>query len=184
MNSHDAQASDAELLARAGAGDRQAFDQIVMRRGGFALRVARRLSGDATLAEDLVQEALVRAWRQAPSYDSRRGRFTTWLYRILVNLWVDERRRRWPEPLPADLDPPDPAHAAEERLALEQRDRALLQTLQRLPPRERAATTLIYDEGLTGAEAARALGTSVKAIERLLARARRNLRESLERAEL
>jgi RNA polymerase sigma-70 factor, ECF subfamily len=172
---------DADLLARAAAGDQGAFAEIVRRRGPFALRVALRLTRNPAVAEDLVQEAMVRAWHRAGRFDSRRGRFTTWLYRVVVNLCLDECRRQRPEPLPADFEPADPAGSAEEPLAAEQRERALALTLQQLPARHRAAITLVYDEGLSGAEAARVLGTSTKGIERLLARARESLRARLDR---
>jgi RNA polymerase sigma-70 factor, ECF subfamily len=179
MRTADADVPDAGLLTLAAGGDRGAFDELVRRHGAFALRVAARLAGNPAAAEDLVQEALMRAWRQAARFDPRRGRFTTWLYRILVNLCLDERRRPAAEPLPADFDPPDPAGGADMPLAADQSERALLLSLQQLPPRQRAAITLVYDEGLSGAEAARILGTSLKALERLLARARAAIRERL-----
>jgi RNA polymerase sigma-70 factor, ECF subfamily len=181
MRTHYADVPDGDLLVHASAGDRGAFDEIVRRHGPFALRVAMRLTRNPTLAEDLVQEAMLRAWHRAARFDSGRGRFTTWLYRILVNLCLDERRRQRPEPLPEDHDPPDPAGAADEALAVEQRELALVRTLEQLPPRQRTAVTLVYDEGMSGTEAARVLGSSTKAVERLLAHARRSIREQLKK---
>jgi RNA polymerase sigma-70 factor, ECF subfamily len=183
MRTNYADVPDGDLLERASAGERGAFDEIVKRRGPFALRVAMRLTRNPAIAEDLVQEAMMRAWHRAARFDSRRGRFTTWLYRILVNLCLDERRRQRPEPLSEDLDPPDPAGAADEPLAAEQRDLALVRTLEQLPPRQRAAITLVYDEGMSGAEVARVLGASTKAVERLLARARDSIRKQLRKDE-
>jgi RNA polymerase sigma-70 factor, ECF subfamily len=174
-----AAAPDAELISWSAHGDRRAFDEIVTRHGPFALRVALRLVPDASLAEELVQEAMVRAWSQARHFDPRRARFTTWLYRILVNRSIDYRRRPLPEPLPEDFDPVDPAAGADERMALDERHAALARALRDLPARQRAAMTLVYDEGLSSAEAARVLGLSAKAVERLLARARAFLRERL-----
>jgi RNA polymerase sigma-70 factor, ECF subfamily len=181
MSTNFAPVPDADLLARASAGDRGAFNEIVRRHGAFALRVATRLTRNPAVAEDLVQEAMVRAWRRAARFDSRRARFTTWLYRILVNLCVDERRRQWPEPLPVDLDPPDPGGAADEPLSAWQREIALARSLEQLPPRQRAAIALVYEENMSGAEAARVLGTSTKALERLLARARDSMRQHLKK---
>ena len=71
-------AADADLLCWSAAGDRQAFDEIVARHGPFALRVAMRLVANPAAAEDIVQEAMVRAWSQATQFDPRRARFTTW----------------------------------------------------------------------------------------------------------
>jgi RNA polymerase sigma-70 factor (ECF subfamily) len=102
------------------------------------------------------------------------------MYRIVVNLSIDWRRRARTEPLPEHFDPVDPSAGAEETMELEERRAALGKALDGLPVRQRAALTLVYDEGLSGAEAAQALGVSAKAVERLLARARAALRERLQ----
>jgi RNA polymerase sigma-70 factor (ECF subfamily) len=173
------EASDPELLHWSAGGDRRAFGEVVTRHGPFALRVAARLVADTHTAEDLVQEAMVRAWSQAANFDPRRARFATWLYRIVVNLCIDYRRRVQPEPLPDNFDPVDTAPTADEALAASQRRAALAKALGDLPVRQRAAMTLVYDEGLSGAEAGQILGVSTKAVERLLARARGTLRDRL-----
>lgn len=172
-------APDADLLSWSAIGDRRAFDEIVTRHGPFALRVAMRLIPDPPVAEDVVQEAMVRAWSQARHFDPGRARFTTWLYRIVVNLCIDQRRRTQPDPMPDDFDPPDPAAGVDEMMEANERHATLARALKTLPVRQRAAMTLVYDEGMSGAEAARILGLSAKAVERLLARARAYLRERL-----
>lgn len=174
-----AEAPDAELVAWSAGGDRRAFDEIVIRHGPFALRVASRLIPDPSTAEDLVQEAMVRAWERTSRFDPRRGLFTTWLYRIVVNLCIDYRRRKQPEPIPDDFDPADPTVGADTVLEINERDMALATALRELPARQRAAMALVYDEDMSGAEAARVLGLSAKAVERLLARARSYLRGRL-----
>ena len=173
-------ADDVELLSWSGAGDRRAFDEIVARHGAFALRVALRVVRNRSTAEDLVQEAMVRAWSQAKHFDPRRARFTTWLYRIVMNLCIDQARRVQPVALPADFNPADPATSAADMIEAGQRDALLAAAVSELPVNQRAALTLVYDEGISGAEAARVLGLSAKAVERLLARARAYLRERLE----
>jgi RNA polymerase sigma-70 factor, ECF subfamily len=170
---------DAELLARSASGDRQAFDGIVARYGPLALRLAARIAPDRQSAEDIAQEAMIRVWHRAADFDSRRARFTTWLYRIVVNLCIDLRRRPKSEPLPEHFDMPDPAAGAEETLEREERGAALARAMDDLTAGQRAALTLVYDEGLSGAEAAEVLGVTTKAVERLLARARSHLRERL-----
>lgn len=172
-------APDATLVCWSASGDRRAFDEIVTRHGPFALRVAARLIPDQRAAEDVVQEAMVRAWSQSSQFDAERARFTTWLYRIVVNLCIDHRRRVQPQSLPEDFDPADPALGALELMEVGERDATLARELRKLPARQRAAMTLVYDEGLSGVEAARVLGLSAKAVERLLARARAYLREVL-----
>ena len=171
------EAPDATLVSWSASGDRRAFDEIVIRYGPFALRVASRLIPDLRAAEDVAQEAMVRAWSQSSQFDSTRARFTTWLYRIIVNLCIDHRRRVQPEPMPEHFDPVDPAAGVVEMMEVLERDATLARELSKLPVRQRAAMTLVYDEGLSGAEAGRVLGLSTKAVERLLARARAYLRE-------
>ncbi len=174
---HDDDAAD--LLARSARGDRRAFDEIVARYGPVALRVAARMAPDRQSAEDIAQEAMVRIWRRAGEFDTRRARFTTWLYRIVVNLCIDLSRKPRPVALPDDFDPVDPSAGAAESVEADERRAALVRAIDELPSGQRAALTLVYDEGLSGAEAARVLGVSTKAVERLLARARARLRELL-----
>jgi RNA polymerase sigma-70 factor (ECF subfamily) len=176
-------APDPDLIRWSAEGDRRAFDEIVTRHGAFALRVAARLVADRSAAEDVAQEAMVRAWAQADRFDPQRANFTTWLYRIVTNLCIDQSRRRRPEPMPEHFDPIDPAAGAEEMLEVDERDLAITQALGDLPARQRAVMTLVYDEGLSGADAARVLGLSAKAVERLLARARAFLRDRLQSKE-
>jgi RNA polymerase sigma-70 factor, ECF subfamily len=171
--------SDADLLAWSAKGDRRAFEEIIIRYGPFALRVAARLVPESWIAEDLAQDAMVRAWSQAGTFDPRRAQFKTWLYRIVVNLCIDQRRRVRPEPMPENFDPADPAAGPDEVMAAGERYAALARAFKDLPVRQRAVLTLVYDEGMSGAEAARVLGLSAKAVERLLARARTHLRERL-----
>lgn len=178
-DSHTDDDCDAVLLSRSASGDRSAFDRIVARYGPVALRLASRIAPDRQSAEDIAQEAMVRMWHRAADFDARRARFTTWLYRIVVNLCIDLRRRPRPVPLPEHFDAADPAAGAEEALEHDERRAALARAMEDLTEGQRAALTLIYDEGLSGAEAAEALGVTVKAVERLLSRARAHLRERL-----
>ena len=172
-------ASDADLLSRSAAGDARAFDEIVSRHGPRALRLAARLLPDPAVAEDVVQEAMIRTWSQASRFDPDRARFSTWLHRIVVNLCIDYRRRGRFEPLPDEFDPVDEDMSVDEKLSAEQRRSALISALQHLPPRYRAILALVYDEGLSGAEAARTIGVSAKTVERVLSRARGLLRDRL-----
>jgi RNA polymerase sigma-70 factor, ECF subfamily len=160
-------------------GDTKAFDAIVERHGPFALRVARRLVADRSLAEDVVQEAMIRAWTQSRQFNAGRARFTTWLYRIVMNLCIDHRRRKRPQPISEGFDPIDPTAEVSDVIEADDMQITLARALDVLPGKQRAAMTLVYDEGLSGAEAARILGLSAKAVERLLARARALIRARL-----
>ncbi|MDO9706814.1 sigma-70 family RNA polymerase sigma factor [Paracraurococcus lichenis] len=176
------EASDATLMRWAAAGDRAAFGVLVERHGERALRIALRVLHDPAEAEEVAQEAFLRAWQAAAGFDPARAQFTTWLHRIVLNLAIDRTRRRAAAPeaggaaLLALADPgpgPEAAAAAAEDRA------ALAAALAQLPARQRAAIALAYEEGLSGAEAAAALDVSERALEGLLRRARLMLRRIL-----
>jgi len=170
---------DADLMASSAAGDRRAFGELVSRHGSFALRVACKVVSDTSIAEEIVQEAMVRAWEQSTHFEPSRARFSTWLYRIVMNMCLDHRRRIRPAAMPEGFEPVDPTSSVQDKLELDERDSALARAMKALPASQRAAMALVYEEGMSGAEAASIMGVSAKAVERHLARARTSLRESL-----
>lgn len=170
---------DAGLVTRVAGGDRTAYAQLVLRHADRFLRLAERLLGERAEAEDAVQDAFGRLWIRADSFDPARARFTTWFYRVVANACHDRLRRRRTEPLPAAWDAADPAPDAEAGVAAGQRAAAVQTALAALPERQRLAMVLSYYEELSNEEAAAAMDVSVKALESLLVRARRTLRESL-----
>jgi RNA polymerase sigma-70 factor (ECF subfamily) len=174
-------ADDDALLASSGEGDQRAFQTLVVRHLARALSLARRMTGNVAEAEDVAQEAFLRAWQKAPDWRVGEARFSTWLYRVVVNLCLDRKRRKPMAPLEAAGDPLDPAPSAELRLAEDQRAQIVATALAALPDRQRAALVLSYYEGVSNVEAAETLGVSVSALESLLVRARKTLRAELER---
>jgi RNA polymerase sigma-70 factor (ECF subfamily) len=176
--------TDDELMQRAGFGERAAFAELVSRYLGRAEALAGRITGNKSDAEEIVQEAFLRTWLKAPewgAHDPRpgRARFSTWFYRVLVNLCIDRRRRPSPVPLEAAADVADPDPGAFERLARDESAAQVAAAIAELPERQRAALALSYFEGMSNAEAALVLEVSVGALESLLVRARRNLRDVL-----
>lgn len=168
-------------MARVSAGDAHAFRLLVVRHADRALATAWRMSANRSDAEDLVQEAFLRVWRSAASYQAERARFTTWLHRMVVNLAVDRWRRRRPTvELEAANDVPDPAPDAQLVAEASEDAAAVSAALAALPERQRMAVALCYYEGMSNAEAAAALGVPVGALEALLVRARRRLRTLLQ----
>ena len=109
-NLHDMDDPDGLLVRRARRGDRDAFERLVERHQHRLYTLAARLTGSRADAEDAVQEALIRAWLNLPTF--RGGAlFSTWLYRICVNAAHDLRSKRRPEPSEAAVETPDPRNA-------------------------------------------------------------------------
>jgi RNA polymerase sigma-70 factor (ECF subfamily) len=175
----DGEADEQALIAAVARGDRAAYRGLADRHLRPILRYATRLLGDAHEAEDVTQETFLRLWQHAARYEPRGGKPSTWLYRIAHNLCVDRLRRRRDHEGGAAIE-----HAAGgERPsgAFAQRELAaqVEHALGRLPERQRAAVLLVHHEGLTMAEAAEVLDCGASAVESLLARGRRALRELL-----
>lgn len=170
---------DEALMAEVAAGSRPAFDALTRRHVPRSLRLAQRIVS-AHDAEEVVQDALVQVWEHAGRWRGDGARFTTWLYRIVVNRSLDYRRRRTFAPIEAAADVPSPLPGAqaivEERQLAAWVDRAIAG----LPERQRAALGLCYYEDMSCAEAARVLQVSVSAMESLLVRARRLIRARLQ----
>jgi RNA polymerase sigma factor (sigma-70 family) len=160
-------------------GDEAAFARLVDRHLARVHALAWRALGVRAEAEDVAQETLLRAWRQLPSWRADGARFSTWLQRVALNL-INDRLRARREQVPVDeIDLPSDAPGPEQRFAQAQRRQRVHAALQALPERQRDALLLCHFEGSGNIEAAATLELSVEALESLLARARRRLRELL-----
>ncbi|MCP9629344.1 RNA polymerase sigma factor [Rhodopseudomonas palustris] len=172
--------SDEALMAAVVAGRQPAFRVLMTRHMPRAIRVAQRIVRNAAEADDIGQEAFLRVWTKAASFDPQVARFTTWLYRIVLNLSFDRSRRPAHAPIEEAAEIASGEPAAVERLITDQQRRALDAAMARLSDRQRGAIALFHMEGLSGDEAARAMGLSPKAFESLLARARLALKKEVE----
>lgn len=170
---------DAELMRRIAAGDRLAYARFVDRHLDRTVAVAQRVLGRRADAEDVAQETFLRVWTQAQRWEPGHGRVSTWLYRITLNLCIDQKRRPVAAPLDDAIDPPDPADPVDERIARAQAEAAVAKAVAALPDRQRDAVALTYQGGLSNQDAASAMGVSVGSLESLLVRARRTLRAAL-----
>jgi RNA polymerase sigma-70 factor, ECF subfamily len=170
--------SDEALMARVARGDERAFQLLSRRHLPAMLGLARRILGNAAEAEDVAQEAFLRVWTHAPRWQPL-AQFRTWLTRVVVNLCLDRKRRApWVE-LEAAGDIVDPAPSAGEKAESDERERMLATAVEKLPARQRSAIVLTYGEGMSNAQVAEVLDTSVSAVETLLVRAKQNLRRAL-----
>ena len=166
--------TDREVMARVARRDEAAFSILVERYGGRLLAVARRLLGSRADAEDAVQRALLQCYTAASSYQPQWA-VSTWLYRILTNVCVDELRRRATRTAyGASRAVLDSARPREPR-----RDLDLHRALARVPREARVLLALRYAEGLSYGELARIRGISVNTVKSQLARGKAVLREEL-----
>jgi RNA polymerase sigma-70 factor, ECF subfamily len=173
---------DDELIARVARGDGAAFARLVGRYRAKLMAMTTRIVGNRAIAEEIVQEAFARAWVNAPKWrprDQSRASFGGWLGRVATNLAIDHTRRARYVPLEEAVEPADPAISADQKLIAAEDRRRLEAALANLPPRQRAAIALTYDQGLSNAAGAEAMEISVGAFELLLVRARRALREAM-----
>ena len=174
--------TDAELVARACAGEVEAFGRLVDRYYDDCTRFARRMLGNRDDAEDALQEAFVNAFRGLRRYRERDA-FRGWLYRIVVNECRRLAARRWRNERRLVHD-----DGTMERLASRADDGGELRdelqvSLARLEPTLREAFLLKYGEELEYVEMARMTGASVSALKMRVKRARDLLRPMLERWE-
>ncbi len=175
--------SDEALMAAIAAGDRFAFAQLVERHLSRTVGLATRVMGSRADGEEIAQEAFARVWSHAgrwrPIGSGGNAQFTTWLYRIAVNLAIDRKRR----PIFAAIDdvdePVDEADDGFKTIHRRQVSDAVTEAMARLPERQRVALALCFFEGMSNIEAGKIMSLSVGAVESLLVRARRALRSDL-----
>lgn len=172
---------DLDLLQRCQRGERAALEELVLRVQDRVYNFAMRASRNPTAAEDITQRVLIKMVRDVGAFRAEAS-FTSWLYRIVVNEWIDERRRlkrwvllpveswgRWRAPQP----PPDTA------VSQGKREDAVLAAVGRLDPKLRAVILLRYLEELSYEEIAAALDCSMGTVASRLSRAHARLRDLL-----
>ena len=173
---------DARLVERACTGDRAAFEMLYHRHRNRIYGLVWRLcGGDSALAEDLLQESFVRAWQKLGSFRGE-SRFTTWLHRLSANVALSDRRIRVRR-----LERETALEGAAERSATGERDvyadkrMDLEQAIAGLPERARTVLVLYDIEGYSHAEVAEIAGMAVGSSKAQLHRARKLVREELEK---
>jgi len=170
---------DEELVRRVGQGDPAAIQAMVARKLPRMLALAQRMLGDPVEAEDVAQEAMLRAWKQAPRWRPGKAKFDTWLHRVGLNLCYDRLRRRREVPTETPPDRPDDGPAPDRGLLAAELGVRVDAALRRLPERQREAIVLCHYQELSNIEAADLMQISVEALESLLSRGRRALRQTL-----
>ena len=170
--------SERDQIARAAAGDRQAQAALVNRHMPVVWRVAFRMLKDRQEAEDVTQETFLRAWKMLPEWEDR-AKFSTWACTVAINLCRDRLKKKKPVLMDELPEQTDTSLRPEQALSQKQASSRITALVDALPERQREALTLCAFEGLGNIEAADVMGVSVEALESLLARARRKLRQEL-----
>ncbi|MGE4280253.1 MAG: RNA polymerase sigma factor [Magnetospirillum sp.] len=174
---------DEALLARMKQDDAGAYRLLVERHVDRAYAIALRVLGNRADAEDVAQECLVKVWTHRQNWQDGKAKFSTWLYRVVVNRCIDLRRRPTndclddvPEPMDDEADSVTSIHRGQVYGKLND-------AMGRLPEQQRLALTLSYFDDLGNAEIAEIMQTTVSAVESLLKRGRQALRDKLRRSE-
>ncbi|HEX9764938.1 MAG TPA: sigma-70 family RNA polymerase sigma factor [Candidatus Acidoferrales bacterium] len=182
--------SDAAIVQQVRSGEPDAFGVLVERHSRSLFRLAYRMTGNESDAEDVVQEAFLRAYRQLRRFEARSS-FGTWIYRIGVNCALDlmRSRQRHPEhPLETPADDERPARTelpssgpSPDRVVFGvQVQERVAAAMHRLTPAERVAFVLRHYEGYSSEEIGRALGVRGNTAKNTLFRAVQKLREALQ----
>ena len=178
---------DKALVKRAQQGDQEAFAELVIRHQRYVYNLAYRLLRDTDEAEDLAQEAFLRAWRGLGGFRGE-AKFTTWLYRVVTNLCYNRLnglRRQLVDvnaddvdllASPSDEDPPMAAEAAERRAFLHRQIAAL-------PDKYQLVITLFYLQEFSYQEIAQVLDLPLGTVKTHLYRARERLKQQLQASE-
>ncbi|MGA2176998.1 MAG: RNA polymerase sigma factor [Verrucomicrobiota bacterium] len=168
-----------DWIRKSQQGDLEAFEALVRRHQRMIHSLTYRMTGSLPDAEDLAQDTFLQAFRQLSGYRAE-ARFSTWVYRIAVNLCLNwKQRRNRQERLQADWSQNQAASRRSDSPALEQVQEALL----KLPPKQRAAVILTAYDGLNHAEAARILGCSESTVSWRVFAARAHLKKLLANAQ-
>jgi RNA polymerase sigma factor (sigma-70 family) len=187
----------AQLLARTGLGERQAFAQLYARTSGHLFAVVLRIQRDRALAEELLQEVYIAVWKAAAGFDAARSQPLTWLTAVARNRAIDSLRRAAAQPQaqyvaaspPADTDEPEETLADDSPGPLELLQRAsetreLEQCMQALSAAQRQSVALAFFDGLSHAEVAQRLSQPLGTVKSWVRRALMVLRSCLERGVL
>jgi RNA polymerase sigma-70 factor (ECF subfamily) len=172
--------TDDELLGLIQDGNGQAFGVLVERHTERFYRLAYRYLQSKEAAEDVVQDAFLKLWENPASWQpGRNSKFTTWFYRVVVNLCLDTIKKKGPVTLDPEMPLADERQAVDEMMIRAQEQILLEKEIAFLPERQRTALNLCFDEGLSNQEAAEVMGLNLKALQSLIMRAKTTLKERM-----
>jgi RNA polymerase sigma-70 factor, ECF subfamily len=169
---------DADLLALTARGNRAAFTELVDRLYPLVFRVVWRLTKGHADTEDIAQEAFVKLWKNAGELRDP-GAMKAWLLRVASNLALDRYRSTTIHSVEDAVDVADDRPHAEQSVMSNWAQKKIDKAIHALPERQRLALTLVHYEQMSNPAAAETMEISVEALESLLSRARRALKDTL-----
>lgn len=177
------QQSDESLMERIKKRDHQAFSVLVIRRNEMFYAAAYRMMMNKEEAEDIAQEAFLKLWDRPEIWKSNKGaKFTTWFYRLVMNICIDKLRKKSKSVLVDITDTiKDEGQTQEQEMIGDEQQQALDLALKSLPEKQLMALNLCFYEGMSNKEAAEIMGVRLKALESLLMRAKAGLKDYLYR---
>jgi len=171
---------DHELLSLVQGGSHPAFAELVQRHTERFYRLAFRYLQNKEAAEDVVQDAFLKLWEDPRKWQAdKNAKFTTWFYRVVVNLCLDWQKRKRPVALNEETPLIDERESADQAVLRRESERALEREITALPERQRTAINLCFGEGLSNQDAADAMGVNLKALQSLVMRAKTTLKDRL-----
>jgi RNA polymerase sigma-70 factor (ECF subfamily) len=180
------EARDRDLLRRIGSADEEAFRELFRRYSPNALALARRVVRQPFIAEEIVQEAFLAAWRNAEGYREGRGSVRSWLMTMVHHRAVDavrreesQRRRAEDAQVSGALAVEDPADAVVAQLGLPEERRAVRAALADLPAEQRQVIELMYFDGLSQSKVSERLRLPLGTVKSRTLLGMRRLRSAL-----
>jgi RNA polymerase sigma-70 factor, ECF subfamily len=166
-----------KLVEATGTGDILAFERLIKKYRNSVLNFIYKYLGDRFGAEDLAQDVFLQVYSSAAEFEPR-GKVSTWIFKIAYNLSVNEILRRKRLCLLADtVEEKGIELIAPDLLERKELEESLMDSIQRLPEKQKAALLLRVNEELSYSEISNVLSTSVSSVESLIFRSRENLRK-------
>jgi RNA polymerase sigma-70 factor, ECF subfamily len=173
---------DESLICWIQEGNHDAFATLVDRHSNRFYRIAYRLVSSKDDAEDIAQEAFLKLWDRPNLWNPDKGaKFTTWFYRVVINLCFDHRKKKKLINLPEDIEFSDENPRPDVLYDVHQKQALLDRFIHELPERQQLALNLCFYEGLSNNEAAQIIGVKVKALQSLVMRAKTTLKYNVKR---
>jgi RNA polymerase sigma-70 factor (ECF subfamily) len=181
--------TDEELVARSQSGDRDSFNQLIVRWERPIYALAYRVLGREEDARDVCQDTFLRAYRALPGFKGQ-AKFSSWLYRIALNLcrdWIRRQQRAPVSQMPEDVDPAElmaetePAESIEDLVARRELSAIVAEAMKSLSDEQRTAIILKEYHGMTFQEIADMQGCPLSTVKTRLYQGLSQLRRQLER---